>query len=85
MKIIVRSRQDFNDKLELTLEEFKAKFSKELRSAINTFIHQEQKKDWLQPWKLSNLNKNYEHEFYQDLRWNFNHHARTLYYIDKFI
>lgn len=82
-KIIIRHRNNYNDKQELTLEEFKAKFRNELTSAINTYTHHNQQKDMLQLWKLSNLNKDYRAEFYQDLRWNFNNNAATPYYIDS--
>ena len=82
-KIIVRHRNNYNDKQELTLEEFKTKFRNELDSAINVYTNHEKQKDWLQPWKLSNLNKDYTAEFYQDLRWNFNNNAATPYYVDK--
>ncbi|MBO6273009.1 hypothetical protein J6O48_09575 [bacterium] len=82
-KIIIIHRNNYNDKQELTLEEFKAKFRNELTSAINTYTHHNQQKDMLQLWKLSNLNKDYRAEFYQDLRWNFNNNAATPYYIDR--
>ena len=85
MKIIIRHRMNHNDKQELSLEEFKIKFKNELASAVNVYTNQEQQKDMLQPWKLSNLNKDYKAAFFQiqNLRWNFNTHAQTVYYIDK--
>lgn len=83
MKITVRHRMNHNDKQELTLEEFKTKFRNELSSAINVYTNHKKKKDMLQPWKLSNLNKDYKAEFYRNLRWNFNNNAATPYYIDK--
>ena len=36
MKIIVRNRRNYNEKYELTLDEFKEKFRNELTTAINS-------------------------------------------------
>ena len=42
--IIIKNRQNHEEQLELTLEEFKAKFNIELRQAINTYkAHEESK------------------------------------------
>ena len=82
MKIIVKNRRNNNEKYELTLEEFKAKFRNELTTAINSYTHQQEQKDLLKP-SFMHLNTDYTHDFYQDLRWNFNNHAPTNYYIEK--
>ena len=82
MKIIVRNRRDYNEKYELTLEEFKVKFRNELATAIQVYTHQQEQKDMLKP-PFMQLNTDYTHDFYQDLRWNFNNHAPTNYYIEK--
>ena len=82
MKIIVRNRRDYNERYELTLEEFKAKFRNELATAIQVYTHQQEQKDMLKPPFL-HLNTDYTHDFYQDLRWNFNNHAPTNYYIEN--
>ena len=74
---------NFNDKQELTLEEFKIKFRNELSSAINSYTHNQKQKDMLQPWKLTNFSKDYVIEFYSNLRWNFNNNVQTPYYIDR--
>ena len=36
-KIIIKNRRNHNERLELTLEEFKAKFYAELKTAINSY------------------------------------------------
>lgn len=71
-----------NDKQELSLEEFKIKFRNELNSAIQVYTHHEQQKDMIKP-PFMVMNKDYKAEFYQDLRWNFNNHVQSVYYIDK--
>ena len=82
MKIIVRNIRNFNDMQELTLEEFKIKFSNELTSAINIFTHHQQQKDMIKH-PFMTLNTDYRADFYQNLRWNFNNNAQTPYYIDR--
>lgn len=82
MKIIVRNRRNYNEKYELTLDEFKEKFRNELTTAINSYTHQQEQKDMLKP-PFMNPNPDYKQDFYQDLRWNFNNYAPTNYYIEK--
>ncbi len=81
MKIVLRNRRKFKDKQELTLEEFKNKYRKELDSAIDSYSRTRERKDMLKP-PYMHINKDYEAEFYEDLRWNFNNNARSIYYID---
>lgn len=82
MKIIVRNRRKFDDKIELTLDEFKIKFRSELQSAINSYTCHQQQKDMIKPPFMS-LNKDYQADFYRDLRWNFNNNSNSIYYIDR--
>ncbi len=82
MKIIVRNRRKYEDKQELTLEEFKEKFSNELQAAINIYSHHEEQKDMIKPPFMS-LNTDYQADFYRDLRWNFNNNSNGVFYIDK--
>ena len=78
-KLIIKNRRNNEEQLELTLEEFKAKFQMELKQAINTYkVHQESK-NFLPPFLKPT--PNYEQDFYFDLRWNFNNYAQTQYYI----
>ncbi|UKI41418.1 MAG: hypothetical protein L6V95_15605 [Candidatus Melainabacteria bacterium] len=78
-KIIINNRQNHKERLELTLEEFKAKFYAELRTAINSYKAHEESKNFLPPFVKPT--PNYEQDFYHDLRWNFNNYAPTQYYI----
>ena len=78
-KIIIKNRRNNEERLELTLEEFKAKFQMELRQAINTYKAHQESKNFLPPFLKPT--PNYEQDFYFDLRWNFNNYAQTQYYI----
>ena len=78
-KIIIKNRQNHKERLELTLEEFKAKFYAELRTVINSYKAHEESKNFLPPFVKPT--PNYEQDFYHDLRWNFNNYAPTQYYI----
>ena len=84
MKIIVRNKRKFDEKQELTLEEFKIKFRNELQSAINIYTHHQQQKDMIKP-PFMNLNTDYKADFYRDLKWNFNNNSLGIYYIDRII
>lgn len=78
-KIIIKNRRNHKERLELTLEEFKAKFYAELKTAINSYKAHEESKNFLPPFVKPT--PNYERDFYHDLRWNFNNYAPTQYYI----
>ncbi|MBR6127791.1 hypothetical protein IKQ21_08920 [bacterium] len=78
-KLIIKNRRNNNERLELTLDEFKVKFHNELRQAINTYKAHEESKNFLPPFVKPT--PDYEQDFYFDLRWNFNNYAQTQYYI----
>ena len=78
-KLIIKNRRNNEERLELTLEEFKAKFQMELKQAINTYKAHQESKNFLPPFLKPT--PNYEQDFYFDLRWNFNNYAQTQYYI----
>lgn len=78
-KLIIKNRRNNEEQLELTLEEFKAKFQMELKQAINTYKAHQEGKNFLPPFLKPT--PNYEQDFYFDLRWNFNNYAQTQYYI----
>lgn len=82
MKIIIRNKRKFDDKQELTLEEFKIKFRSELQSAINIYKLDNERKDMIKP-PFMHINTDYEEDFYRDLRWNFNNNSNGVFYIDK--
>ena len=79
IKLIIKNRRNNEEQLELTLEEFKAKFQMELKQAINTYKAHQESKNFLPPFLKPT--PNYEQDFYFDLRWNFNNYAQTQYYI----
>ena len=78
-KLIIKNRRNNEERLELTLEEFKAKFQMELKQAINTYKAHQESKNFLPPFLKPT--PNYKQDFYFDLRWNFNNYAQTQYYI----
>ena len=78
-KLIIKNRRNNEEQLELTLEEFKAKFQMELKQAINTYKAHQESKNCLPPFLKPT--PNYKQDFYFDLRWNFNNYAQTQYYI----
>ena len=78
-KLIIKNRRNNEERLELTLDEFKAKFQLELKQAINTYKAHQENKNFLQ--QFLKPTPNYEQDFYFDLRWNFNNYAQTQYYI----
>ena len=78
-KLIIKNRRNNEERLELTLDEFKAKFQLELKQAINTYKAHEESKNFLPPHIKPT--PDYEQDFYFDLRWNFNNYAQTQYYI----
>lgn len=80
-KIIVKNRRNYKECLELTLDEFKAKFKNELQTAINSYKAHEESKNFLPPFVKPT--PNYERDFYFSLRWNFNTNSNSNWYIDK--
>ena len=82
MKIIIKNRRNNKEEQILTLEEFKTKFSKELETAVQIYSRDKQYKDSLKPPYIASQS-DYKADFYQDLRWNFNNNAQSVYYIDK--
>ena len=49
-KLIIKNRRNNEERLELTLEEFKAKFQMELKQAINTYKAHQESKNFLPPF-----------------------------------
>lgn len=83
MRLVVKNRRT-NESIELDLEEFKSKFRMEITQAFNNYKANEEQKEMLLP-PLMQKNKNYKSDFYFDIRWNFNHHQTSLWYIDRII
>jgi len=78
-KLIIKNRRNNEERLELTLEEFKAKFQMELKQAINTYKAHQESKNFLPPFVKPT--PDYEQDFYMSLIFNFNNYAQTQYYI----
>lgn len=76
-KIILKNRRK-NEKLELTKEEFKIKFNKELNQAINTY--KAHNKSFLPEFCKKGPT---EQDFWFSLRFNFNNYAICEYYIEN--
>ena len=64
--------------LNITLSEFKIRFAKEIKTAFESYKQTELAKSY---FKIKNID---ESDFYFDLQWNFNHHACSDWYIEKF-
>lgn len=78
-KIILKHRRN-NEKLELTLEEFKEKFHDEIAQAVRSFL--ENNKSFLPEFCKKDAT---EQDFWFELRWNFNNYAICEYYIERII
>lgn len=68
--------------LELNMNEFKQRFALELNDAINHYINSQQYRVYLYPVKIKSHTE-YESEFCFDLRWNFNNHSNSNWYIER--
>ena len=66
-----------HEKLELSLNEFKNRFKKELQTAIECFIKSEKSKPYFM------LHEPTEEDFCFDLRWNFNNFGNSVWYIER--
>ena len=83
-KIIVKNKRNVKERLELTLDEFKIKFAKELRTALNSYKSDIKHKNMPFP-PFMHRNTDYERSFYSDLRWNFNNNSRSVWYIFRIL
>lgn len=67
-----------NEKIDISLVEFKKQFIKQIQVAIDSYIKIQDKKFYY-PTK-----KNfYENDFFFDLQWNFNNLSNSAWYIEK--
>ena len=76
-KFILKHRRK-NVTLILTYEEFRDRFQKEIYSASKNFV--ENNKSILPSFCKKDAT---EHDFWFDLRWNFNNYANCEYYIER--
>ena len=66
------------DIIHINLFEFKIRFTKEIKTALESYMRTELVKPY---FKIKNTD---ESDFYFDLQWNFNHHACSDWYIERF-
>ncbi len=66
------------EKLDIPYSEFRKKFAKEIQDAFENYMRTECTKPY---FKIKNTD---ESDFYFDLQCNFNHHACSDWYIEKF-
>ncbi len=81
-KIIVKNKRNNQERLELTLDEFKTKFAKELETALNLYKIDIDRKNMPFP-PFMHRNTNYKRDFFSNLRWNFNSNSVSDWYIDR--
>ena len=74
-----------NEKIELTLQEFKVKFQRELQQAILSYSSHKQQKDMIKPLYFHRDIDCYKTDFYQSLIYNFNNYQTSLWFIEKII
>ena len=65
------------ERIQLSYIEFQTRFSKEIQTALESYVQTENNK----PYFI--LSKNPESNFYFDLQWNFNHFGNSNWYIEK--
>ena len=80
-RIVIWNKKYRDKKEELTLNEFKQKFKAELNVAIQNYIETENKRIEYLP-KCMKKEKD-ENDFYNDLRWNFNQHSQSEWFIER--
>ena len=84
MERMIKLAERRNNKVieELTLSEFKIKYSNQLISTINSYKRHMESKDVLKPFFMHS-NKDYTSDFYANLQWNFNHFGNSDWYIER--
>lgn len=75
--MILRNKRT-RETLNITLSEFKIRFSKEIKTAFESYMRTELTKPY---FKIKNTDIS---DFYFGLQWNFNHHACSDWYIERF-
>ena len=76
--MIVKNRQT-KKVIEISLDEFKTRFAKELEVAFESYKKTQLSKPFFMIKSLSSI----ESDFYFDLRWNFNNYSSSIWYIDR--
>ena len=74
--MIVKNKRT-KETLDITAAEFNKKFAKEINDALESYKRTVLAKPYFK------INNDIEGDFYFDLRWNFNNHSNSNWYIDK--
>ena len=64
----------------ITESEFKKRFAKEISASLASYKRTVMAKPTFPPFKINN---NIERDFYFNLRWNFNNHGISNWYIER--
>lgn len=76
--MIVKNKRT-KEVIEISLEDFKNKFQKEIQVAFESYKKTQLSKPFFTTKSLSSI----ESDFYFDLQWNFNNFGNSVWYIDK--
>lgn len=74
--MILRNKRT-RERIQLSYTEFQVKFTKEILTALESYIKTDNAKPYFK------ANKTPESDFYFDLQWNFNHFGSSAWYIEK--
>lgn len=74
--MIIKNKRT-RETLNITLQEFKIKFAKEINDALESYKQTVLAKPYFK------INHDIEGDFYFNLQWNFNHHGFSNWYIEK--
>ena len=74
--MILRNKRT-RERIQLSYTEFQVKFTKEILTALESYIKTDNAKPYFK------ANKTPESDFYFDLQWNFNHFGNSNWYIEK--
>jgi hypothetical protein len=77
--MIVKNKRT-RETLDITLEEFKKRFAKEIEDSLESYKRSVLAKPTFPPFKINNT---IEGDFYFSLRYNFNNHGISNWYIEK--
>ena len=67
-----------NEKIDISLVEFKKQFIKQIQVAIDSYINIQNTKHL-----YYSKNNSYESDFFFDLQWNFNNLSNSAWYIER--
>ena len=77
--MIVKNKRT-RETLDITLEEFKKKFAKEIKDSLESYKRTVLAKPTFPPFKVNN---DIEGDYFFSLRYNFNNHGISNWYIER--